>query len=125
MVRRLIGFILTVLLVGWSMYRLAWSPDLRELIMDHPYQSVGFVAAVLLTFVLWLWLVLDTNTPKAIGASVLSVVVALWGRELLGGISWGQIGLLFAALLVLVILGAITVLHEDDIERLRARIPGL
>ena len=125
MARRLIGFILTVLLVGWSMYQLAWSPDLRELILDHPYQSVGFVAAVLFTLVLWLWLVLDTNTPKAIGASVLSVIVALWGRELLDGISWGQIGVLFGALVVLVILGAITVLHEDDIRTLRARIPGL
>lgn len=125
MVRRLVGFVLTVLLVSWSMYQLAWSPDLRELILDHPYQSVGFVAAVLATLILWLWLVLDTNTPKAIGASALSVVVALWGRELLDGISWGQIGLLFGALVVLVILGAVTVLAEDDIRRLRARIPGL
>lgn len=125
MVRRVVGFVLTVLLVGWSMYQLAWSPDLRERVLDHPYQSVGFLVAVLATVALWLWLVLDTNTPKAIGASLLSVVVALWGRELLDGISWGQIGLIVGALVVLVILGAITVLSDDDIQRLRDRIPGL
>lgn len=125
MIRRIIGFILTVILVSWSMYQLAWSPDMRERILDHPYQSVGFLVAVMLTLCLWLWLVLDTSTPKAIGASLLSVVVALWGNELLDGISWGQIGIIFGALVVLVILGAITVLSDDDITNLRSRIPGL
>lgn len=109
MVRRTIGFILTVITMIWSTQQVIWNPDLKERIVDNPFQSFGFLVAVLATVALWLWLVFDTNTPRAIGACVLSVIVALWGNDLLDGIAWGQIGMIFGSLVVIVILWYITV----------------
>lgn len=128
MARRTIFFAVTVVAVWIARGVWDYNPDLRERIEDHPWQSVGLLTLGIVTIVLLVWAHYNLVWWKVTLAFVLGVAVTLWGRELLGGIGWEQVGIFVGCLAALVLLWALTVLdfaaagHSRVANWVRARL---
>jgi apolipoprotein N-acyltransferase len=111
-IRRTIGFLVTVGLIGRLCYQLAWEPELRDRLLEEPWQSVGLLVLMVVAVAALVWAVLDPDSWKVILAFLLGLATAIWGRELLEGITWSQIGILVGILAGLVVLWVITTWDE-------------
>ena len=111
-IRRTIGFLVTVIVTGRLCYQLAWEPELRDRLLDSPWQSVGLLTLFILALIALVWAMLDPNSWRTFMAFVLGIGVAIWGRQLLEGISWGQIGILAGIFTGLVILWVVTTWND-------------
>lgn len=111
-IRRTIAFWFTVALVGRLSYQLAWEPELRDRLLDSPWNSLGLLVLTALAIAALIWAVYDPTQLKTLLAFGLGMGTALWGRELLEGISWGQTLTLVGVVAGLVILWFITTWDE-------------
>lgn len=93
-IRRTIGFAVTVLVVGRLCYQIAWEPELRDRLVESPWQSVGLMALAVVSTVLLLWAIFDPSQWRTLMAFCLGAATVLWGKDLLQGISWSQLGIL-------------------------------
>lgn len=118
MVRRSIGFIVTVVVTAWAGYQLAWANDLRERIIDHPWKSFLLLALVAAAAGMLVWGVLRPSSAKVLGAFVLGVASWGFGRWVLEGIEWQQVGILLGAVAVIAGLWVWTVLDDERIPLL-------
>jgi len=116
MVRRIFGYILTVVLTGTAGYQLAWHKDLRDKFFDHPWQSFGLLVLVLVAIAVFIHATFSPHRGSAFIGLVLGVTAVVWGNHLFSGIKWTTLGLFGLALVGLVVLGCVTVLD---------RVPGL
>lgn len=107
-VRRTAGFALTVILVSWCFYQLAWQPDLRNQVFKHPAQSIGLLLVAIVAIGFMIWAIAKPSSWKVAIAFVLGLATAIWGSSLLHGVGWTQVGVLLATLVALVLLWAIT-----------------
>lgn len=111
-IRRTIFWLITVGLVWVARGVWDYTPDIRERLTRSPLQSVIFVALLLVAIALFAWLFNeDATRPKMLWALLLGGAVALWGKDLLSGIAWGQIGALIG---ILVAMGALWYISTWD-----------
>ena len=127
MARRTFFFLVTVVAVWIARGVWDWNPDLRERVGDHPWQSMALLVLVVASVALLVWGVVRPSSLKVISAFVLGLAAAAWGRELLDGIGWTQIGVLALCLVALAALWAFTVLDAADglVTRARERFASL
>lgn len=118
MVRRTIGFVLTVVLVIVTTHHLEYNPELRRRLLDDPWESVGLLVLLAAAITALVWACAKPSQVKTLLAFGLGIASALWAREIFAGIKWGEIGLLVGAVLLLLILWAITVLPDKYFDRL-------
>ncbi len=111
-IRRTAGFLITVGLIGRLSYQLAWEPDLRDRLLESPWQSVGLLTLCIVAVAALIWAVVDPDGWKVLMAFGLGIATAIWGRELLNGISWFQCGILLGLIAGLVVLWFITTWDE-------------
>lgn len=111
-IRRTIGFIITVGLIGRLSYELAWQPDLRDRLLESPWQSVTLFALALGTIGFVLWSIFAPNGWRTLITFGLGIATALWAQDLLQGISWAQLGILCGIVFGLVALWFITTWDE-------------
>ena len=111
-IRRTIAFWFTVALVGRLSYQLAWEADLRDRLLDSPWNSVGLLVLSALAIGALIWAIVDPTQLKTLLAFVLGMATALWGQKLLKGISWGQTLTLVGIVGGLVVLWFITTWDE-------------
>lgn len=115
MIRRTIGFILTVVLTLTAGYQLAWHKDLRDRIWDHPFQSIGLLVLAFAAIGVILWSTVRPHHGSAFFGVAFGAGAVLLGSHLFHGIKWTTLGLLGLVLLGLMFLWALTV---------RDRVPG-
>lgn len=106
--RRTTGFVLTVALVARLCYQLAWEKDLRERLLDNPWQSVGLLTLTVLAIATLVWSVARPSSWKTLLAFGLGIGVAIWGSDLLDGIDGGQVAILLATLAGLALCWVVT-----------------
>lgn len=111
-IRRTLAFLFTVGLVGRLSYQLAWEPDLRDRLLDSPWNSVGLLVLTALAVAMLIWAVIKPTQWRTLLAFGLGMSTAIWGRELLNGISWGQTLILVGIVAGLVLLWFITTWDE-------------
>lgn len=126
MLRRSIGFFLTIMVTFIAAYQLAWAKDLRQRILENPGQSVGLLTLLLLLGVLLIWAHVKPRPWKVTLAFVLGIIAALRGVDLLEGIGWEQLIVISGCLIVLFFLWAFTVLDRAPewgwFNRVRTRL---
>ena len=121
MVRKTVFFLITVVAVWIARGIWDWNPSLRGRIGDHPWQSVGHLALGVASVALLVWGIVRPSSWKVLLAFGLGVLAALWGKELLEGIGWMQVGVFAGCIALLVALWAFTVLDGDHAVITRAR----
>lgn len=108
-IRRTIFWLMTVGLVWVARGVWDYTPELRERLTRSPIQSVIFIALLLVVIALFAWLFTEeASRGKVLLALLLGGAVTFWGKDLLSGIAWGQIGALFGILVAMVALWFIT-----------------
>lgn len=113
MVRKSLFFIATVIATGYIGYQIAWHPDSMPGGADVG-TSLLAIAVGVLALAFLAWAVASASPAKTIGAFVLGIVSAKLGDDLWSSISLGDIGVLVAVLIGLVVLYAGTVLDGTN-----------
>lgn len=111
-IRRTLCFIITVALTGRLCYQLAWAPELRERLLDNPWQSVGLLTLAVVAIAALIWAAINHGTVQTFLAFGLGIATAVWGMQLLHGIAWEQVGIILGALAGLVVLWFLTTWDE-------------
>lgn len=115
MIRRTIGFLVTVVVTAWAGYQLSWARDLRERVLDHPWRSFLLLALVAAAAGTLVWGVMRPSGAKVLGAFLLGMAAWGVGRWVLEGIQWQQVGVLLGAVAALAALWVWSVLDDEYI----------
>ncbi len=121
-VRKSVFFIVTIVVTGYLVTYWWYTPELRDRVSDHPWQSVSLLILGVVSVALLVWGIVRPSSWKVLLSFGLGFAAALWGMELLEGIAWLQIGIIAGCIAILVVLWVLTILDTENTHTWRQRL---
>lgn len=108
-IRRTIGWLLSVILAATAGYQLAWhKADWEAVYADRPLQTIGLLMLVIVALVVIAWSLISDSRRSTLAGLLAAFAAGAWGLYVLNGINGWFLLASFGVILVLVALGGMT-----------------